>query len=378
MSAPKLSFPTNVEEFADDERISFSKLDKKYIAVHDDGSEYEFDGKTRTWLPTEDDGDEDEPTEPLQSRKRKDGPYNDREPSFDSSSKQRPSKKPKNKSLPAPKQNTAVYVTGLPPDATVDEIYELFSRKGGIIAEEIDSGDPRIKMYTDAAGNFKGDALVVFFKPQSVSLAVMLLDETDFRISPSGLGCGKIRVQAADSSYKKTTYEDGAAAGSSGNGDSNAKSQPLNKNDKDRVRDRQKVIKKTQKLEAKLADWDDDDEDPYAAAAAQELHKKEKVVILKHMFTLQELDEDPKALLEIKEDVREECEKLGAVTNVVLYDLEPEGIISVKFTSPEEAAQCVKVMNGRSFAGQVVEAYVSAGREKFRESRKKDGSEEEE
>ena len=40
------------------------------------------------------------------------------------------------------------------------------------------------------------------------------------------------------------------------------------------------------------------------------------------MFTLKELDEDPAAMLEIKEDIREECSKLGPVTNVILYDLE--------------------------------------------------------
>ena len=39
------------------------------------------------------------------------------------------------------------------------------------------------------------------------------------------------------------------------------------------------------------------------------------------MFTLRELEEDPTLLLDLKEDVREECETLGEVTNVVLYDV---------------------------------------------------------
>ena len=41
------------------------------------------------------------------------------------------------------------------------------------------------------------------------------------------------------------------------------------------------------------------------------------------MFTLRELEEDPTLLLDLKEDVREECETLGEVTNVVLYDVWP-------------------------------------------------------
>lgn len=39
------------------------------------------------------------------------------------------------------------------------------------------------------------------------------------------------------------------------------------------------------------------------------------------MFTLEELEEDATLLLDLKEDVREECSSLGDVTNVVLYDV---------------------------------------------------------
>jgi HIV Tat-specific factor 1 len=39
------------------------------------------------------------------------------------------------------------------------------------------------------------------------------------------------------------------------------------------------------------------------------------------MFTLRELEEDASLLLDLKEDVREECATLGDVTNVVLYDV---------------------------------------------------------
>src|SRR5450432_1039465 len=81
----------------------------------------------------------------------------------------RAAKVPKKAKAPhTPKQNTAVYVTGLPRDVTVEEVAEVFSRKCGVIAEEIDSGKPRIKLYMDANGDFKGDALIVFFKPPSV------------------------------------------------------------------------------------------------------------------------------------------------------------------------------------------------------------------
>lgn len=48
-----LPFPTDPQEFDSDERISFSKLDNKFIAVHDDGTEFEFDADLKKWVPTE-------------------------------------------------------------------------------------------------------------------------------------------------------------------------------------------------------------------------------------------------------------------------------------------------------------------------------------
>jgi len=62
------------------------------------------------------------------------------------------------------------------------------------------------------------------------------------------------------------------------------------------------------------------------------------------MFTLKELEEDPAALIELKEDVREECEKLGEVTNVVLFDAEEDGVMSVRFADEQAALDCVKVI----------------------------------
>jgi HIV Tat-specific factor 1 len=53
----------------------------------------------------------------------------------------------------------------------------------------------------------------------------------------------------------------------------------------------------------------------------QVANKNGRVVVLKHMFTMKELEEDASLLLDLKEDVREECEGLGEVTNVVLYDV---------------------------------------------------------
>lgn len=74
----------------------------------------------------------------------------------------------------------------------------------------------------------------------------------------------------------------------------------------------------------KLGEWDDGDGFGPAITEeekAQTANKNNRVVVLKHMFTLAELEEDAALLLDLKEDVREECSTLGEVTNVVLYDV---------------------------------------------------------
>ncbi|KAI0404794.1 hypothetical protein F4802DRAFT_597731 [Xylaria palmicola] len=385
---PGLPFPTDPQEFDSDERISFSRLDDKFIGVLDDGSEFEWDAQLRRWIPSIDEellaqqqsaygggggGEDDGGSSSANSRKRKNG------------AGEQPHTGKRQRAPPPPRQNTAVYVTGLPLDVTVDEVHDVFSRKCGVVAEEIDSGRPRIKLYTDDKGNLQGDALVVFFKPQSVEMAIMLLDDTDFRYTASGLSSGRMRVQAAESKYKKTHYDQDEAGGGgqrndgNGSGGGSASNSSAASNhitgagrprDKGREQEKQKIIKRTQKLDAKLADWDDDDADSPFAAQLGTNAPRGRVVVLRHMFTLRELDEDPAALLEIKEDIRDECAKLGPVTNVVLYDLEEDGVASVKFKDPEAAAACVDLMDGRAFDGRTVRATIASGKEKYRRSDK--------
>ncbi|KAL4950753.1 hypothetical protein BDW69DRAFT_201950 [Aspergillus filifer] len=363
---PFSNFPQDPSDFDSDPRISFSKLDDKFILETDDGQEYSFDNILKRWIPTvfcvdsgwfvkliagrrrfapvvvlqvDDDLlrqqqeaykvegiDEDEQeTVQKQKKKRKQGG----EEGDQKAKKQR--------------VNTAVYVTSIPLDAEFDEIRDIFSRCG-VIAEEIDSGRPRVKMYMDEEGKFKGEALVVYFRPESVNLAIQMLDDSDFRLGVAGPQ-GPMRVQAADFSFK--SQQEAPA--------------------KTSMRDKKKIIKRTQRMNNKLTDWDDDE--PSALVVTNS--KFEKVVILKHMFTLQELDEDPAAILDIKEDIRDECSKLGEVTNVVLYDKEEAGVVSVRFSNPESARACVQTMNGRFFGGTAVEAYISDGSERFRKTNEK-------
>lgn len=67
--------------------------------------------------------------------------------------------------------------------------------------DEILTGKPRIKLYTDSEGNFKGDALIVYLREESVTLAISLLDEDEIRPG------NKIRVQEASFNQNSTPQE---------------------------------------------------------------------------------------------------------------------------------------------------------------------------
>lgn len=152
-------------------------------------------------------------------------------------------KKPKPDREPRERKNTAIYITNLPtsPPTTSEELQHVFSRCG-VIAEEIDRGKPRIKLYTNEDGSCKGDALIVYFRAESVDLAIQMLDDSELRL---GAGEPRMKVVAADFSYKKVQQqgEDGAANGAG------AGAAPGGNHGKDRkMGDKQKIIKKTQKL----------------------------------------------------------------------------------------------------------------------------------
>ncbi len=48
---PSSTFPQNPEEFDADPRISYAKLDSKFILETDNGEEFEFDDGLKRWVP---------------------------------------------------------------------------------------------------------------------------------------------------------------------------------------------------------------------------------------------------------------------------------------------------------------------------------------
>ncbi|GAA6019170.1 hypothetical protein JCM8202_000920 [Rhodotorula sphaerocarpa] len=259
-----------------------------------------------------------------------------------------------------PRGNTAVFVSNLPASTTVDQLSETFS-KAGLILEDV-SGEPKIKMYRDENGRFKGEALVVYLQEASVELACRLLDETELVLG-SGDGVMSVKVAEWDNSKKAAgndKKEGAAGAGGKGKGaDANGET------DEQAHREKARQGKRAAALRQKLEDWSSDEDEAANAAVSR---KFRGVIVLEGMFSLKELDEDPALLLDLKEDVRDECATLGEVTNVTLYDKEEKGIMTVRFKDELAAQACMAKMNGRFFGGRTVSAYPMQGKMKFKKS----------
>merc|ERR1712232_924751 len=92
-----------------------------------------------------------------------------------------------------------------------------------------------------------------------------------------------------------------------------------------------------------------------------------RIIVLKHMYSLEEAtSEGSDFYKELADEIQEECAKIGQVMKVTPIQRHKQGIVCVKFKTSSEAEECIRVMDGRFFAGRTVEASFYDGRSDLR------------
>jgi len=225
----------------------------------------------------------------------------------------------KRKGWTNPQDHGNVYVTGLPLDITVDEVKEHF-KKAGIIKEDPFSGEPKIKLYTDPSGKLKGDARIGFLKPESVGLAIKLLDESQIRVGFT------IKVSKAQFQMKGKTYVQ----------------------KKLKPEESKSVVRAKLKEQQGHLSWDED--------GIADNKGGLKIVVLKYMFTLDEVKEAENFYEDLKAEVGLEIEaKCGKIEKITIFENNADGVIAIRFDKSTSAEKCIQLMNGRWFAARQIE-----------------------
>ena len=158
LQPPQLQQEVTVEAYEPDETEQPQK-EKTRSFKGDDGVSYVF--RDGDWVPGEASSDDEEvpPEKPVAEPKKK--------------------KRKKKQGWDAKTTKCWIYVTGLPPDATADELAEHFG-KCGAIARDLENA-PKIKLYKDESGSLKGDASLCYANASSVDVACSILDGGSLR-----------------------------------------------------------------------------------------------------------------------------------------------------------------------------------------------------
>lgn len=85
-----------------------------------------------------------------------------------------------------------------------------------------------------------------------------------------------------------------------------------------------------------------------------------KIVVIENMFRPEEFN-DPSFSEELERDIATECEKLGPLEKITVFEKNPKGVVIVKFGTAYAASECIRLFNGRFFAGRKLRCHYWDG-----------------
>ncbi|CAR21094.1 U2 snRNP complex subunit CUS2 [Lachancea thermotolerans CBS 6340] len=242
-----------------------------------------------------------------------------------------------------PLKNCAIYISHLPLEVTKDEVIEEFT-KYGVIRKDLKSSEPKCKFYYGVDGSFEGAALIVYMRPESVRMAVDLMDGYSF------MG-NKLKVEEA--TFKKEPKDDKKSPNASQEGSRDVSAEPKLNN----------IHAKLNEQERELQDWDDTtDEKTTPREEGSEVdsipdeseNASSRTVVLANVLDLY-ANLAPQQIAEVAADLKEGCEAIGSVSSFEFDEV--LGQAKVEYKSSEIAQKCCQLMNGRYFDGRKLVAY---------------------
>mmetsp|Transcript_26789 Transcript_26789/g.56568 ORF Transcript_26789/g.56568 Transcript_26789/m.56568 type:complete len:634 (-) Transcript_26789:129-2030(-) len=247
-------------------------------------------------------------------------------------SKKRKRNKPK---FSAKNARNWIYVTGLPQDTNEEEVATYFS-KVGIIDLDPETQKPKVKLYRHKkgekdngnhnnnnpplSGSLKGDASICYARPESVALALQILDENLFR-------------DGATLSVQRAKFEQHGSFDCENNN---------RKGGRRMISEAKRKVARLAALQA--VGWDEGENGRIAGGL-----KGLRIVVLMNMFDPAELkrDTNDEKLQLLEKEVHSECEEIGVVEKITVFANHPGGVMIVKFAQPNAASDAVTKYNGK-------------------------------
>ena len=93
--------------------------------------------------------------------------------------------------------------------------------------------------------------------------------------------------------------------------------------------------------------------------------------MVKHFFDFDVVQKNRLEEVEdLEGDIRDKAKKenWGKIDKVLIFDLEPDGLIQVRFTKPEDAEHAKTRLDGRFFDGKQLEAWVMEKKAAYRKT----------